>query len=61
MPTTTAGAAAVLDYVAEHARRGEGFGAHYVIDDNPRSGWEAEHGVTFEVALHKNLAKALGG
>jgi opacity protein-like surface antigen len=59
VPTTIAGVAALLDYAAEHAPQGNGWGGGSLLDDGAPRGWEKEHGVTWEVVLHKKLAAAL--
>jgi len=58
IPTTIAGASALLAYAAEHASGGNMWPDGYV-DEDTKSGWDRVHGVSWEVLLHKNLAKAL--
>lgn len=60
VPTTIAGVSALLDYAAEYARvNGNSWPRRYVLEDGYASLWEKERGVTWEVYLHKHLAKAL--
>jgi len=58
MPTTIIGVVALLTYAADHACGGNSWPDGYV-DENPKTGWDRVHGVSWEVYVHKNLAKAL--
>jgi hypothetical protein len=58
IPTTIAGVSALLTYAADHACGGNSWPEGYV-DENPKTGWDREQGVSWEVILHRNLAKAL--
>jgi hypothetical protein len=58
IPTTIAGASALLMYAADHVSAGNFWPTGYV-DEQPRSGLSRESGVSWEVILHRNLAKAL--
>jgi hypothetical protein len=58
VPTTLAGVVALLNYAADHAVGGNMWPAGYQ-DMHPKTGWDREHGVSWEVLLHRNLAKAL--
>jgi hypothetical protein len=58
VPTTIAGVSALLTYAADHACGGNTWPEGYV-DENPKTGWDRVHGVSWEVYLHKSLAKAL--
>ena len=58
VPTTIAGVSALLTYAADRARGGNTWPDGYV-DENPKTGWDREQGVSWEVILHRNLAKAL--
>ena len=58
VPTTIGGVSALLTYAADHARGGNTWPDGYV-DENPKTGWDREQGVSWEVIFHRNLAKAL--
>jgi hypothetical protein len=58
VPTTIAGVTALLTYAAEHGAAGDMWPDDYA-DEHPKNGWDREHGVSWEVLLHRNLAKAL--
>lgn len=58
IPTTIAGVSAVLAYAAEHGSGGRSWPSGYAAEGSS-SGWDRKHGVSWEVVLHKNLAKAL--
>jgi DNA-directed RNA polymerase subunit F len=58
VPTTMAGVTALLTYAAERAQGGNMWPVGYE-DEHPTNGWDREHGVSWEVLLHRNLAKAL--
>ena len=58
MPTTIAGVSALLTYAADHACGGNSWPEGYV-DENPKTEWDREQGVSWEVILHRNLARAL--
>jgi hypothetical protein len=58
MPTTIGGVSALLTYAADHACGGNTWPEGYV-DENPKTAWDRVHGVSWEVFLHKSLARAL--
>jgi hypothetical protein len=58
LPTTIAGVSALLTYAADNACGGRFWPQGYV-DENPKTGWDRENGVSWEVMLHRNLAKVL--
>jgi hypothetical protein len=58
VPTTIKGISALLGYAADHACGGNSWPCGYE-DENPKTGWDRVHGVSWEVVLHRNLAKAL--
>jgi hypothetical protein len=58
VPMTIAGVSALLNYAAEVRRRGDQWHTGYVLEDEPISRWEKQHGVPFDVVLHKNTAAA---
>ena len=58
VPTTIGGVSALLTYAADHARGGNTWPKGYV-DENPKTGWDREQGMSWEVIFHRNLAKAL--
>jgi hypothetical protein len=58
VPTTIAGVTALLTHAAEAAQGGNMWPDGYV-DEHPTNGWDRTHGVSWEVLLHRNLAKAL--
>ena len=58
VPTTIRGVSALLTYAADHACGGNSWPEGYV-DENPKTGWDREQGVSWEVIIHRNLAKAL--
>ena len=58
VPTTIAGVSALLTYAADRARGGNTWPDGYV-DENPKTAWDREQGVSWEVILHRNLAQAL--
>jgi hypothetical protein len=57
VPTTIAGVVALLEY-ADHATCGNSWPVDYQ-DQHPKSEWDREYGVSWEVLLHRNLAKVL--
>ena len=58
LPTSMAGVVALLSYAAEFAQGGNIWPTGYKTE-HPRTGWDREHGVSWEVILHQNLARAL--
>jgi hypothetical protein len=58
LPTTVAGVCALLAYAADHACGGNSWPDGYV-DENPKTAWDRENGVSWEVFLHRSLATAL--
>ncbi len=58
VPTTIAGGCALLAYAADHACGGNSWPDGYVAE-NPKTPWDRENGVSWEVFLHRSLAIAL--
>jgi hypothetical protein len=58
VPTTIAGVVALLTYAAEFAHRGNMWPYGY-LPEHPKTRWDREYGVSWEVILHQNLARAL--
>jgi hypothetical protein len=59
VPTTIAGASALLAYAADHISSGSEWAKCYEDDEEPLSDSRRQHGITWEAILHRNLAKAL--
>ena len=58
LPTSLAGVVALLSYAAEFAQGGNIWPTGYKTE-HPRTRWDREHGVSWDVILHHNLARAL--
>ena len=58
LPTSMAGVVALLSYAAEFAQGGNIWPTGYKTE-HPRTGWDREHGVSWDVILYQNLARAL--
>jgi hypothetical protein len=58
VPTTIAGVCALLAHAADHACGGNSWPDGYVAE-NPKTPWDRENGVSWEVFLHRSLAIAL--
>jgi hypothetical protein len=58
VPTTVAGVVALHTYAADFAHRGNIWPTGYV-PGHPKTRWDREYGVSWDVILHQNLARAL--